>query len=327
MTISSSFTVYPARSDYANSDMVKVPGFTDQKSGSINSIQAHHIFSAIKGNVDRLLALPKQEAMYVCKVILSHIQDLISHVESLEQKQASQVEKAVKELENIQQEYVDYTKKIQMHTKNLGHSEAELKGLNHSEQAFHGMIAQLDSEIKEIEKKIEEEEIRRYNALLDMNPLFGFYSGLANGQYSRMIPFYSSLSGLGSVCFKDKENYQQMLYQKRETRIDLIMKINTASNEVNVTNEFLSQYRNEIVRLNSQCALLDDSIKKSGKLLTIIKDVTLSLKNLSSKYVFLSHHVEILELNIEVDLLDEKEITSFNEETFQLQNALMAVKL
>ena len=288
---------------------------------------AKKVFTVLVANIQSLPSLNKKIAFGVCQKIhaslgtlIHHTQDVLSSVENIEYKLHAALIINEKKCAKFYCQQND-------NMRSFTFLQSRLVKLNQQQEGCDQQIHSLDSEIAYLNRKIEEEDTCRTDALVDMIPFVGFFGGLATGRYFRMIPFASQIAGLISVIVQDKEAAEAKLEIFSKQRQQLRSDKDSVLQQMEQKKEEKKTIDEKIASLQSERDLIDQDIKKTGKELTNIKNVKLILKQVVDKYQFLRRSVTEAEDYIAEGMPEEVEISSLLKELCATQRVYLSIEL
>ncbi|KAI8894787.1 hypothetical protein BC833DRAFT_603620 [Globomyces pollinis-pini] len=181
--------------------------------------------------------------------------------------------------------------------------QAESVGLNATSDSLQVQLQDFKKEEERLNQLIRDEEKKRQNAAMDWIPLVGFFAGLFTGDYERMIPGYSTISGIISRASKDKEALQDRLNQKNNEYQNNWRELNRVKTSYRAVGVKISTTNKKIEMNNRRISECESTTKRLGEKHTIVLNEILVLKNLVTRIEY-SVKMELQNL-VEFDLHDE----------------------
>ena len=192
-------------------------------------------------------------------------------------------------------------------------------------------IDDLTNSIADITRQIESEKIKRKDAITDSIPIvgqvWGIIGGLTTKRYTRMIPFYSGVTGLFSWFTQQKEMLERNLEYKRRELADLLKRKSEKSGQVQKEELNLIFIDQEVDRFEGQKSKLEAETKELGKRITDLRNVQMSFQGLLTKYKFLSKDVDLITDFVSSDLFEDELITNLIADVTKTQQLFLAIKL
>ncbi|KAJ3230789.1 hypothetical protein HDU81_004256 [Chytriomyces hyalinus] len=179
---------------------------------------------------------------------------------------------------------------------------ARMENLASQASSLQTTVHQEQSEVSHLNRRIEEEEKKRVDALTDLIPGVGFIGGLITGRHERMIPFHSAVNGIISAVKQDKENAEHRLNSTRGRLNALQEELDSYRHQADVAMERYEDANNRVKAANAMIKQLDSDIKKLGKLIT---DVSNFKRDLQLLDVRIAAAKSSCELAIEMDGMPE----------------------
>ncbi len=292
---------------------------------TLSPAQAQVRFNAVVVHAKDLLNSNSEARLEICRAIRSNIDSLIIFTDTIiRQKESSEIQ-LTKEFLLAQDNSVQVAKQISNCKSSLGNINAQLENTKSRLKDLNEECKNIDKDIENARRQIEEEKQIRKNAALDLIPGYGLIDGIIKKQPKRGIPGYSSVKGIISAVHKDKEAYESRLSEKQKEMNDAKTRIEQISTQKEKENGKKSRDEGELLWLQSREKSLDQEIKKSGKELTELRNILLSLKGVIAKYHFLKMDVDTLEDFSEANLLDAATISSFISQITQAKTAFLQI--
>lgn len=274
-----------------------------------------------------LLLTARDPSLEICQCIQQNIRNLIEYSEVEINALESEDEQLVADMRQVTDDYTQLCQNQRNCMLYLTDANAELEKFHVIKSDLDRMREQCASDIEYLQNQSDQVSITREQALTDINPVAGVIGGLLTGRYERMIPFYSTISGVISMLTQDKEEFESSL-EKCQYDYHLICDdIDSISFDITHQNEYLQQINQDISRLNDDRNQLDVMIKKLGKKITSLRNINQSLQEFASKYEFLTFDLEQIQTLISEDSLESNLIYNFAKDIISIRDSFMTMDL
>ncbi len=299
-----------------------------EKSSQLVSFQqADRLFNGLVQNVNSLQSLPNSNKMRVCQMIRRDIQSLIIYTDRILNELNKKDQELKDELVTIVKEYTQLHTDLQKIETEVKKFEVQLTGLNSQKNSLDGEIAKTNTEIVAINTKIKKEAVKRSDAVWDLIPFVGFFSGIFTRRYKRMIPFHSLVEGVISVATQELENHSRKLKIQKGKKDSLTTSISSVSSKIGKKEKKISDDKKKIQELDTKRTTKDGEIKKLGNSLATLRETNKSLKLLPGKYKFLDMKIEFNQELIEFDMFDSQNVSSLTIEVQKIKQTFSTLQL
>ena len=157
----------------------------------------------------------------------------------------------------------------------------------------------LSNQERHLQNPVREEQNKRQDAVTDMIPGVGLVGGLITGRYERIIPGYSSINGLISVCTQDLENCQRQINQTRGEYLRADNEKNRIQNETSTLNQQSARLQTEKGKLCREEVSLTRKLNYVSRLNTNLLNCVTGLKLkttvLQKRFLSVQDEVELFE--------------------------------
>lgn len=253
----------------------------------------------------------KKSSLDACVSIISQFKDLTDVVNRALSLNVSEEKASENQLIKTEVVYYKTYQALKSREENLRDLKVKSKVLKSKKTNLEEAIDKVKRKEKKLKKKIRESRVSRSDALIDMVPLVGIFTGLITGRYMRMIPFYSSTVGLISVCKRDLESYKTTLSVRKTEQNLLESEISINSRVLKKNRKAFSASKKKLYKLDEKKQKLELKTKETGKALTELRNVNMSLNELILKYNFLQLDIHNIKEDIEEDFLPKEMIQNF----------------
>ncbi len=279
----------------------------------------NELFGEILEYEKGLFSPSKVESLDTCLTIVNHFKSLTQTTKkAIELNSSNEKATASQLIANEMASSITF-QTWQSSEKNLLDLKVKSASLESKEKNLEKTVDEAKQEVKKVKSRITQAETNRRDALIDMIPLVGIFTGLFTKRYTRMIPFYSSIVGLVSVCKKDLESFRSTLTVRKTEHKDIKNQISLNDAEILQTKNDIDNKKEEIEKLEKRRLVLEEETKKAGKNLTELRNVEMSLKELETKYKFLQMDVENIKEYIEADFFEEEIVKNFIQDVKRVQ--------
>lgn len=297
--------------------------------GTLSGYEAKQTFAVVVSKANILVNLPKNQALACCKQIRDNLQTLISYTDESMVKLGEKETHTHRELIYAEEQYTQIYQRLQISKSSCRSLEDKLAGLESRRHDLDKEISSLEVDMRTLKIRMEEEETKRVDAAVDWIPLVGFFGGLVTGRYERMLPGYSTVSGIISRITQEKEECQGRYDNKHSERNSLNSELSSVRSSIQSQKDVIRRIETEIRNLDSSKSAKDREIKKLGKDLTAVKNTSLSLKGIFQKYKYLTADVDDMKDLIDMDEMQllAEEAPNFLIEITEIQKTFLATAI
>jgi septal ring factor EnvC (AmiA/AmiB activator) len=255
-----------------------------------NEVIAHTDQIIIRG---RLLPLVKKgEALKFCSQMVLKNQNIAKQNQVLLRQLKNVAKSANQQLLQNQKEYLIADRQFKNSEDRYNDLKKQLAGLLSQVEDLKKELNSLKAAEQEIQLQIDREETLRFDASIDWIPFVGIIGGAITGRYTRMIPGFSSVSGIISHINQSKESYAKRLeqvsleYKKVKNEYEKVYK---AASEEEKNMGFWKKEKDRLKRLLEK---KDLSISQAGKDLVSSKNVVVITRETIQTCSLLANRIE-----------------------------------
>jgi predicted nucleic acid-binding Zn-ribbon protein len=275
---------------------------------SIENIRKNVNYLTSKGNND------------VIKIIEIDIQQLSDNLNKIEQDYKNESKMLEKELKELNKHEVELESKKRNYQIQANCFESEKQKLNREKLDLEKEIVELNYEIREKLQKIEQEDRKRKNAVVDtaLPLLFGpigyglnVINAIKDNEPERLIPFYSFGNGLISVLSQEKEDLERKCNHFKTQRNEISENLIEVEEELDIKNQEINEISLRLINTKNKISAIQKRIQNIGKESTNVKNILMNITQTQDRFILYRNDLSIIKECIESGILCNDQLKEF----------------